>query len=265
MKLTQKNYYSERANREYMSASQFKDFLKCEAMAMAKINGEYKQEKTSALLLGSYIDAYFTGNIEKFIEEHPEIISSRGATKGELKMEYKQAEETIALIEKQPLMMKYLSGTHQKIMTGEIAGTPFKIRMDSYKPNKFICDLKYMRSLRSPNLFEPMIKYWRYDIQAAIYVEIVRQNTGKTLPFIFAVATKETPAHLELGYINNLNLENALEEVKQFAPIYQKIKNGEIQPERCEAYECEWCTSTRIIKEPIDTDMFGMRRIADNG
>ncbi len=263
MKLTQDNYYGEKANREYMSASQFKDFLKCEAMAMAKIKGEYTEKTTTALLLGSYIDAYFTDDLEEFIEKHPEIISSRGATKGELKTEYKQADETITLIKKQPLMMKYLSGEHQKIMTGEIEGVPFKIRMDSYKPNEFICDLKYMRSLRSPNLFEPMIKYWRYDIQAAIYQEIVSQNTGKTLPFVFAVATKETPAHLEIGYINNLNLENALDEVKQLAPRYQKIKNGEIEAERCEAYECEWCTSTRIITELIDTDMFGMRRIAN--
>ena len=78
-------------------------------------------------------------------------------------------------------------------MTGEISGVPFKIKMDSYHPDKIV-DLKYMASLRSPNMFEPMVKYWGYDIQGAIYQEIVRQNTGKRLPFFLNIATKEKPA-----------------------------------------------------------------------
>jgi hypothetical protein len=41
MKLTEETYYGTEANTQYMSVSQFKDFLKCPAMAMAKIRGEY--------------------------------------------------------------------------------------------------------------------------------------------------------------------------------------------------------------------------------
>ena len=37
MILTQENYYTPEANRAYMSTSQFKDFEKCEAMALAKL------------------------------------------------------------------------------------------------------------------------------------------------------------------------------------------------------------------------------------
>ena len=37
MKLTDLNYYSQNANKEYMSYSQFKDFIKCPAYAMAKL------------------------------------------------------------------------------------------------------------------------------------------------------------------------------------------------------------------------------------
>ena len=39
MKLNKNNYYSQEANKYYMSYSQFKDFLKCPAYAMAKIKG----------------------------------------------------------------------------------------------------------------------------------------------------------------------------------------------------------------------------------
>ena len=49
MKLTYLNYYSQNANKEYMSYSQFKDFLKCPACAMAKIKGEWEDEYTDSL------------------------------------------------------------------------------------------------------------------------------------------------------------------------------------------------------------------------
>ena len=75
--LTEQNYYSDSANTEYMSVSQFKDFQKCEAMAMAKINGEWSQPKSKALLLGSYVDEMLTGTVESintFLDEnHSEV------------------------------------------------------------------------------------------------------------------------------------------------------------------------------------------------
>ena len=143
-------------------------------------------------------------------------------------------------------------------MTGEIAGVPFKIKMDNYKPGEFISDGKYMASLRSPNLFEPMVKYWGYDKQGAVYQEIVYQNTGKRLPFYLDIATKEKPTHLAPAEINQYNLDEALEFVKAFAPRYQAIKNGEIEPNRCDEYDCNYCTETKIFTEPIDSNYLGM-------
>ena len=258
MKLTTSNYYSPEANRAFMSVSQFKDFMQCPAMAMAKLNGNYKEDFSKALLLGSYFDESLTGTPEsqrKFLIENEKAIFKKDGGKY---AEFVKADETVELVKAQPVMMHYLSGEHQVIMTGEIEGVPFKIRMDSYKPGEFITDLKYMASLRSPNLFEPMIKYWGYDIQAACYQEIVRQNTGKKLPFIFDVATKETPAHLEVGEISQWNIDEALEKVRNHIRYFQRVKNGEVEAVRCEDYNCDYCTTTKIIKEPIDTDLFGM-------
>lgn len=258
MKLTQDNYYSQKANQAYFSVSQFKDFMKCPAMAMAKLSGEYDEEFGRALLLGSYVDEMLTGTRKSqmvFLEENQSELFKKN---GDPYADVVQAMETIERIKKQPLMMKHLGGKHQVIMTGEIEGVPFKIRMDSYKEGEFIADLKYMKSLRSPNLFEPMVKYWGYDIQAAVYQEIVRQNTGKTLPFFFVVATKEQPAHLAVGEISQWNMDEALETVKKSIVHYQKIKTGELPAERCEDYGCDFCTTTKVITEPIDTDLFGM-------
>jgi hypothetical protein len=156
--------------------------------------------------------------------------------------------------------MKYLSGQKQKIMTGEIAGVPFKIKMDNYKKGQFIADLKYMASLRSPNMFEPMVKYWNYIAQGAVYQEIVYQNTGERLPFYLVIATKESPAHLDVCEIKQYDLDEELENIKKRVDRFQAIKNGEIPPERCEEYDCNYCTETRILTEPIDSNLLGMAR-----
>lgn len=258
MKLTQKNYYTASANREFMSVSQFKDFLKCPAMAMAKLSGEYVPERGRALLLGSFVDEMLTGTAksqEKFIQENRSELFKKN---GDPYADVEQAMETVERVKKQPVMMLYLSGKHQVIMTGEIEGVPFKIKMDSYDPNEYIADLKYMASLRSPNLFTPMVEYWGYDLQAACYQEIVYQNIGKRLPFFFAVATKEKPAHLAVGQISQWNIDKAMDIVRANIVRFQKIKTGELEADRCEDYGCDFCTSTKIITEPIDTDLFGM-------
>ena len=284
MKLTNKNYYGKTANQEYFSVSQFKDFAKCEAMAMAKLKGEYEQPKTQALLLGSFVDEMLTGTKKsqnKFIVENRSEIFQKSSKLNKYSDEelvvlfndyslkifcndnkpyadIVQALDTIEKIKKQPLMMKHFKSKHQVIMTGEIAGVPFKIKMDNYKPGEFISDGKYMSSLRSPNLFEPMVKYWGYDKQGAVYQEIVYQNTGKRLPFYLDIATKEKPAHLGVAEINQYDLDEALETVKALAPRYQAIKNGEIEPERCDEYDCNYCTETNIITEPIDSNYLGL-------
>ena len=49
MKLTNRNYYGKSANQAFMSVSQFKQFQKCEAMALAELSGEYERPKSRAI------------------------------------------------------------------------------------------------------------------------------------------------------------------------------------------------------------------------
>lgn len=149
MILTEDNYYSAEANMEYMSVSQFKDFagtygkVGCEASAMAKLRGEYEQKKTTALLVGSYVDSYFEGTLDQFKRGNPEIFTQSG----DLKASYKQANEIIARIERDEYFMQCMSGEKQVIMTGELFGTQWKIKMDSYIPGVVIVDLKVIESI----------------------------------------------------------------------------------------------------------------------
>ena len=135
MKLTNANYFSPRANREYFSVSQWKAFRKCQNMALAEIRGKYVREETPALLVGSYVDAYFDQELEQFKATHPNLFKKDGT----LKAEYVQAEQIIERIKRDRLMMKYLAGgQRQVIMSGEIEGVKVKIKVDTLHPDKIV-------------------------------------------------------------------------------------------------------------------------------
>lgn len=139
--VTQSNYYSNEMAKIYTGSTQVKNFLQCEAKAMAELNGEWQEDTSDAMLVSSYVDAYFSDELFEFKEEHPEIFTKQG----ELKAQYKNAEEIIKQIEDDPVFLKYLSGTPQAIMTGEISGVPVKIRIDSYHEGRAIIDLKCIK------------------------------------------------------------------------------------------------------------------------
>lgn len=242
MELTNENYHSVEARKEYMGYSQFKKFLDCEKAALAHVNGEEDEEKTEALLFGSYIDAYFSNELDTFITEHPEMFNSRTF---ELKACYKDADKVIKSIEEDENFLKYLQGEHQVIMVGEIAGVPFKIKVDSLHLDKVIVDQKIMKDVNpvwtevtdedgfTKNIKLNFVDYYRYDLEGAIYQEIVRQNTGKKLPFVLAITTKEKVPAKYLAKIDQEDLDKALQEVIEKAPRFHQIKKGEIEPNEC--------------------------------
>lgn len=248
MNLTEENYHSVEARLEYMGSSQFKAFKKCEAAALAEVKGEYEPKKTPSLLVGSYVDAYYSGTLEQFKSENPEIFKKDGT----LKSEYVKADEIIEFLNKDPVMTKYLTeGEHQKILTGTIAGVKFKIKIDNLR-EKSIIDLKVMADLdgswikkEGRNALVNFVEAYRYDIQGALYQEITRQNIIKRLPFVLATVTKEDPPRKGLFEIDQEDLDNALEEVKQLAPRYDAIKKGLIEPIACG--NCPYCRSVAKV------------------
>ena len=94
------------------------------------------------------------------------------------------------------------------------------------------------------------IDFWRYDIQGAVYREIVRQNTGKTLPFYLAAVTKEPEPDLELFWVPDDVLDAALEFVQSMVNRFQKIKSGELLPMPCGT--CDYCRARKEIQRPVN-------------
>lgn len=255
MILTQANYYSKRANLHYMSVSQFKAFEKCQNSALAEVKGKYQKEKTVAMLVGSYVDQYFEGTLNQFIRDNPEI-AKKG---GDLKSEFVQARDVIIpRIERDKTFMKHLSGAKQVIMTGEICGVPIKIKMDSYRPGKGIDDLKIVKDFEPIYVEEkgrlPWWTAWEYDLQGAVYQEIVRQNTGERLPFFLDAATKEKVPDIDVLHIHQDELDFAMERFKADVEMYDAIKKGIIDPDRCG--KCDWCKMSKVIHKPTESSDF---------
>ena len=266
--VTNENYFSPECNMAYMGASQFKAFQKCEAAALAEAKGEYVRPETTALLVGSYVDAYFSGELPQFKATHPQIFKRDGS----LKVDYLHAQEIIARMETDDLYMMLMDGDHQTIRTGTINGVPFKIKIDSFLSadqcraiaEKFpetrnalgmcdgaIVDQKCMRDTESvwsedDHARISFVEAWGYDIQGAIYQAI----EGHMLPFILAVGTKQDEPDLQALYIPDTDLQAKLAEVEDMAPRYQAIKEGRIAPKRCE--NCPYCRMTKRLTGIID-------------
>lgn len=259
--LSADNYYSAEADKEYLSVSQFKEFngtygrLGCEFRAMEKLAGRWEDKKNTAMLVGSYVDAYFEGSLADFKEQNPQIFRNDGA----LRSEYVKADEIIARIKRDRYFMQCMSGQKQVIMTGELFGAKWKIKMDSYLPGSAIVDLKVMESVTklkwvSDIGYLDFVRYWSYDIQGAVYQEIVRQNTGEKLPFFIAAATKENEPDIRVIKIEQNYLDEAMGVVEANIPRILRVKSGKSEPDRCELCDC--CRKNRVLKGYISiTDL----------
>lgn len=246
MTLTNDNYYSQEANWEYMSVSQYKQFMKCEAAAMAQLRGEWEPPKTTALLVGSYIDAWFEGTLDEFKADCPEIYTKTG----KLKSDFVQAEEIIAFVQKDAMFMRYMAGKKQVILTAEFFGTKWKIKIDSYHPDKIV-DLKVMRSMERI-MGKSFVEHWGYDLQMAVYWK----TEGNDLATYLAVVTKQDTPDKEIISIPRWRRVELLEEVERNMPRILSVKSGLHPPQRCGV--CEYCRATKMLTEPIDFELVGL-------
>ena len=268
MELTRENYFSQEAQMAYMGSSQFKDFLSCEAAALAKIQGRYKPPASRSMLVGSYVDAWYSGELPDFTERHPDMFKKDRT----LKADFLAANAIIDRMQADRLYSLLMSGEKQVIRTGKIAGVPFKIKIDSLLDaaacrqiaeefpgaapalgfgDGAIVDQKVMRDLGDvwsdeERRMVPFAQAWGYDIQGAIYQAV----EGHMMPFILAVGTREEPADLAALYIPDDALRAKLYEVEDLAPRFQAIKEGREEPRRCE--RCPWCRATRTLRTIVD-------------
>ena len=251
MDVNNSNYFSPENNLKYSGSSQFKSFLRCPAQAMAELRGEWKREEPTALLVGSYVDAWFEGTLDTFKAEHPEILKKDGT----LKAEYIKADEIIARVSRDELFMRYMGGQKQVIRTGFIEGVPFKIKMDSYHQDKAIVDLKVIKDFEplwneERGIRQDFIQYWGYDFQAAIYQAI----EGNKLPFYICAVTKESIPDFDIIQVPQTWIDSAMAIIKNEIGIIDAYKRGELEPPRCG--KCAYCRETKKLDRVRSADEF---------
>ena len=253
MNLNNDNYFSPEAASKYWSVSQFKAFNKCEACGRAEARGEYQREETDALLIGSYVDAYFSGpaEMDKFIDKNGDkMFSKRG---GGLLAKFTHANDIIDRVKADPLMMDYLTGEKQVIMAAELFGVPWKAKFDVYDEQRIV-DLKCVRDFE--DIFDKgygyrsWVEYWGYDIQGAIYqkIEQIVNHREKPLPFYIAAVTKERVPDIKVIQIPQHVLDAAYNMVEAKIERFDLIKSGDVEPVRCE--KCDYCKTTKVLTAP---------------
>lgn len=256
MKITAENYFSPQAMQEYLSCSQYKDFIGtygipgCEARAMAKLRGQWHEPITPALLVGSYVDAHFEGTMATFKAKNPAIFRKDG----DLKSVYLMANDIIATLEEDREFMKYMAGDKQVVFTGEIFGAKWKCKVDSYIPHVLITDLKIMKAIQDSFWVKDLgyltfVEYWGYDFQAAIYQELVTQKTGDRLPFFIAAASKEREPDHEIIWFKQEDLDEAMDIIRPNVPRILDLKAGRAEPDRCNS--CDYCRATKKVTVPV--------------
>lgn len=247
MELTKYNYFSPENARRYMSVSQFKTFLECPERMAAEAMGLYVRKPSKDMLMGSYVDAALTDDLDAFMGEHPEIFKKDGS----LKAEFVQCETIVRRVKQDPLFMAFIDApVKQQILTGWIGGHEWKVKIDALHEN-MIVDLKVMRDFKpiwKDGERKTWLDAWGYPLQGYIYREIVRQHTGKTLPFYLAAVTKEDEPDLEIVEIPPWRLDQEKAIVEHYIEEYAGVKAGEIVPRGCGT--CPWCRHNKILIEP---------------
>lgn len=244
--INKENYYTPEADLEAFSVSQYKLFKSCEAKALAKVKGEYRQADNDAFLLGKYVHSWSEGTLEEFKNENPALFSTRGATKGQLKSSFMVANKMIETLEKDSVCMKFLEGEKEVLIQGELFGVKWRGMVDILNINKgFFADLKTTQGIYKKYSGFNFIENYGYIEQMAVYRELIKQQFGKDLiPYIVAVTKEDIPdkavIRIDKGYT-----DSKLQEMEFYVERFQAIKDGKVDPVGCGS--CDYCKSVNKV------------------
>lgn len=268
--LTEQNYHSNDANQQYMSVSQYKNFIECEAAALAELKGEYLRIDEDVLIAGSYLHAWCEGTLDAFKDQYRDTIFNK---KGEPYAAFKKVDEMISVLENDVYCMDMLQGNKEVIIIGDFAGALWKCKIDVLNVERgYFTDLKSTRSITELRWSEKwrqrvsFIEEYDYMIQAAVYAEIERQSAGRDYwlnPVIVAVSKEDPPdkAIISLTDVNRLGME--LDKIEENMPRILAVKNENEPPRRCGT--CRYCRSTKQVDRIINYmelggDIYGKER-----
>nr|WP_084133320.1 PD-(D/E)XK nuclease-like domain-containing protein [Enterococcus devriesei] len=252
--LSDENYYSNEADWQFMSVSQLKSFLDCEAAELAKLKSDWEPDSDKKpLLVGNYVHSYFesTEAHKVFKAENKDKMFSSKKPHGLLK-DFQIAEQMIARLKGEPAFQQIYQGEKEVILTGELFGVEWKGKIDCLNlENGYFVDIKTTKDIHEKKYDEywgpqsNFIERYGYLIQMAVYRELLEQQYDKQfVPFIAAVS-KQTPSDVALITLDESKMQSELSRVEQMIDHVQRVKMGEEAPEWCGT--CDYCRAHKKI------------------
>lgn len=261
VELTQENYYQDKT---FMSVSRFKQYDRCEAMALAIEKGEWiDQRDDKALLFGNYVhSACESGEAhEAFkLENKARLFSSR-KPHGLLK-DFELAEVVVQRLKSDECFQPLYDGKagqdvrKEMIVTGEIGGVVFKSKLDSVNMTSgYFVDLKTARKVVEAEWSPVFRKHvpaimnniynFGYHIQLAVYRELLFQMTGRYFtPLIVAVSKENVPV-IKTIRVEEKWLSEGLEYVSERVGRVSDVIAGKTEPKMCGV--CDFCKSKTTL------------------
>lgn len=236
-----------------MSVSQYKSFMSCEAKALAEVQGKHIRESNDAFLVGSYVHAGIEGTIDAFKVAHPEMFTM----KGELKAPFKHADKMIETLKTDEFVSMLLDGEHETIVTFQLFGVQWKAMLDIYNPKKKrVVELKTTKSITEGIWSKDhggrvsFIEAYNYMLQTAIYA-VAYKSIHTTFPEMLMVAvSKEDQPDKAIINVTDLDRWDAeFKQVQENLPHIMDVKEGRVQPTRCE--KCDYCRKTKKLSKII--------------
>lgn len=253
-KLTQSNYHSPAARKRWFSSSDVKAAKRCEAAWLAEYQGKVKrQEDKPAFLYGHLFEAALTmptAQFHSWLESHPELLSTRGPSKGQLLSQHRGALDLAKAVRRSP----YLYGLvrrckKQVILTGELNGLPVRVMMDLVDKDGSIYDLKAMRDFKSS--YDPVREewldwwaFWDYPMQLYVYREIARQN-GLAVPHVGLIAASKSDEDVQALQFGDEIMNAAEADTAYTMERMTAILQGKEEPQGCGA--CPWCLKHKKV------------------
>lgn len=251
-------YYGKEACWRFMGVSQYKDFKRCEAQALAKLKGEYEQGNITALLVGNYVHSYFEGPEahRDFLAENNDKLYKKN---GELYRDYLVADKMIERLGREKLFNFLWQGQHEQVVTGELFGAQWKGKIDLLNIEKgYFIDLKTSADLKKRfwNLeyggWTSFVHEYGYGLQMAVYERLLEQQYGKKFTgYIFAVTKQDVPDVAAIEIPEQLKAYE-LEMLSKNLERVEAVKNGQEKPEMCGS--CEYCREHKELTGFVSAD-----------
>lgn len=240
------DYYSNGASWLWMGVSQYKDFMKCEAAAFAKLKQDWQPTSDpQALLVGNYVHSYFESKEahEEFKENNSDKLFKKN---GDLYKAFEVAEDMIQRLDEWPLFKFLWQGEREVPVTGELYGAEWKGKIDCLNVDKgYFVDIKTTADIHK-RFYSKKYAGWTnfaqeygYALQMGVYQELLKMQYGKEFKgYILAVSKQDPPEVAAIEFREN-DIEFEMHDLKLNIERIEQVKNGEIEPKPCGT--CEYC------------------------